>query len=228
MVANLTNPRPDIIFMRRRLKIGEEMPVIIQPDTSSLILNRTPLESSEETLPVKKDDSNIPYANGIVPLVGEHSAYRLNTRQSAIGTLMISNAIVVGWQLNDGSSGYLYNDGVDSLEGPAHQTKTHMNRPIVEFQKELLIVGLRSIKDLKRLIIVPEQSKTMQAEVISGAGVFMEFEPFTVLYLSVVNSELEFRKEKFKNTLTKTFNLQKVELSSKPVSNHLTTLFSVP
>lgn len=227
MPANLTGPRPDIVFLRRRLKVGESAPVEPTHTSSSLLsLNR----NNEPASPFKEEtlkSAAIPNAVGLTFLKAENDAYRLNRRQSAIGSLIIGNAMVAGWQLLDGSSGYLYGEGVAATESPESNTKDFNKRPLIEFHKGLLIVGLRNIKHLKRLIIVPRTEETLQAETLGGSGVVMEYEPFTALHISLIDSVLEFRKEDFRGTITETFNLHTVKPhSANPDTASLRTLFS--
>lgn len=229
MPANLTNPRPDIVFLRRRLKVGESTPVTEAPKrTSALTLNGSKDSASTASLFQEKSlaSASVPDASGLTFLREVNDACRLNKRQSAIGSLIIGNAMVAGWEMNDGSSGYLYN-GVAATESPESEPQKFNKQSLVEFHKDFLIVGLRNVRNLKRLIVVPKTGETLQAETIGGTGVVMEFEPFTALYVSVIDSVLEFRKENFRETLTKTFNLHTVKPQTANSSTpSLRTLFS--
>jgi hypothetical protein len=226
MSANLTDPRPDIVFLRRRLKVGEVVPTEAPRTSSVLTLNRDNNSPSPfQEAPVT--GVTIPNAVGLPFLKATNDAYRLNKRQSAIGSLIIGSAMVVGWQLQDGSSGYLYNSGVAVTESPETKTQEFNKRPFIEFHKELLIVALRNVKNLKRLIVVPKTGETLQAETLGGTGVVMEYEPFTALHISLIDSVLEFRKEDFRGTITETFNLHTVKPhSATPETSSLRTLFS--
>lgn len=170
--------------------------------------------------------ATVPETVGISLLKEENDAYRLNKRQSAIGSLLIGNAMLAGWQMQDGTSGYLYNTGVEHLESPESKLPEFKKRALVEFHKDMLVVGLRNMKHLKRLIVVPRTDETLQAETIGGAGVVMDFEPFTALYISVIDSELVFRKEQFRNTITETFSLHTVKPQIANETPSLRTLFS--
>lgn len=229
MVANLTNPRPDIVYLRRRLKAGETVAVEtpksssvglkLSSETSTGFVNSVP----EATL----DVSNVPSASGMTFLKKVNDACRLNKRQSAIGSLIVGNAMVAGWELLDGSSGYLYNQGVPVTESPETEPAKFNKQPLAQFHKELLVLGLKNVRNLKRLIVVPKTGETLQAETIGGTGVVMEFEPFTALYISVIDSVLEFRKEDFRGTITETFNLHTVKPQTATSDTpSLRTLFS--
>lgn len=231
MPANLTDPRPDMVYLRRRLKRGETAPTSATANvsTNSLSLSLNQDVSSSDVFVEKETpvSSPIPNAVGLSSLKAINDAYRLNRRQSAIGSLIIGNAMVAGWQMTDGSSGYLYNSGVHVTESPESTPKEYKNRALVEFRNGLLIVGLRNVKYLKRLIVIPKLNETLQAETLGGAGVTMDYESFTALYVSTVDSVVELRKESFRNTLTETFNLHTVKsqiISDKTPS--LRTLFS--
>lgn len=229
MVANLTNPRPDIVYLRRRLKKGETGTIEV-PKASSVGLKlssgeSTSLESPNPT--AAADISSVPNASGMTMLRQVNDAYRLNKRQSAIGSLIIGNAMVAGWELLDGSSGYIYNQGVQVTESPETEPAKFNKQPLVQFHKDLLITSLRNVRNLKRLIVVPKTGETLQAETIGGTGVVMDFEPFTALYVSVIDSVLELRKEDFRGTLTETFNLHTVKPQiANSDTPSLRTLFS--
>lgn len=240
MPANLTGPRPDIVFLRRRLKPGEVSTAtpaqVSAPKSSGLNLNRErpsnnapTSEASKPKSPVepKLPGAVVPFSVGLSHLKKTNDAFRLNRRQSAIGSLVVENAMVAGWQMQDGSSGYIYNTDVTATESPETKPVEFMGRQLVQFHKELLIVGLRNVNKLKRLIIIPQHGKSLHAETVGGSGVLMDFEPFTVLYVSMIDSMIEFRKEEFRNTITDTFNLQTVKpekVSNKNIPPR--TLFS--
>lgn len=229
MPANLTNPRPDIVYLRRRLKVGENAPTVEAPKSSTLTLNGSKDASTASPMFQEKalPSSAVPNASGLTFLKGVNDACRLNKRQSAIGSLIIGNAMVAGWEMHDGSSGYLYNKGIASTESPETEPAKFNKQALIEFHKELLIVGLRNVRNLKRLIVVPKTGETLQAETIGGTGVVMEFEPFTALYISVIDSVVEFRKENFRGTLTETFNLHTVKPQTATSNTpSLRTLFS--
>ena len=74
--------------------------------------------------------------------------------------------------------------------------------------------------------MVPKIGTTLQAETMGGTGVVMDHEPFTALYISVIGSVLEFRKEDFRDTITDTFNLHTVKPQIAHENPSLRTLFS--
>jgi hypothetical protein len=227
MPVNLTNPRPYIIYLRRRLKRGESLPVTqnttTAPRSGGITLGRS---TTEAVTAEKVAGSVVPNAVGLSFLKEVNDAYRFNKRQSAIGSLVIENAMVAGWQLQDGTSGYLYNSGVDVTESPETKPIAFKGRPWIEFHKELLVFSLKNFKTLKRLIVVPKIGTTLQAETMGGTGVVMDHEPFTALYISVIGSVLEFRKEDFRDTITDTFNLHTVKPQIAHENPSLRTLFS--
>lgn len=229
MPANLTSPRPDIVYLRRRLKVGENAPAVEVRKTSTIVLNGSS-ESAPDSSPLVEKNlpgATVPNATGLTFLKETNDACRLNKRQSAIGSLIVGNAMVAGWEMLDGSSGYLYNKGITATESPETEPEKFNKQALIEFHKELLIVGLKNVRNLKRLIVVPKSGETLQAETIGGTGVVMEFEPFTALYISVIDSVLEFRKEDFRGTLTETFNLHTVKPQTATSNTpSLRTLFS--
>lgn len=229
MPANLTSPRPDIVYLRRRLKVGENAPAVEVRKTSTIVLNGSS-ESAPDSSPLVEKTlpgATVPNATGLTFLKETNDACRLNKRQSAIGSLIVGNAMVAGWEMLDGSSGYLYNKGITATESPETEPAKFNKQALIEFHKELLIVGLKNVRNLKRLIVVPKSGETLQAETIGGTGVVMEFEPFTALYISVIDSVLEFRKEDFRGTLTETFNLHTVKPQTATSNTpSLRTLFS--
>lgn len=232
MPADLISPRPDIVFLRRRLKVGETPPqvsnsVSSSSTSSSLNLNREDRKAPRVGIEEELTSSPIPFVQGIGVLRKVNDVYRLNKRQSAIGSLVISNAIVAGWQLNDGTSGYMYGSGVTPTESPETIPAAFKKRELVQFHKGFLVVGLRNLKHLKRLIVIAKPDETLQAETIGGAGVSMDYEPWTALYISVIDSMIEFRKEDFRDSITETFNLHTVKLqNARTDTNTLRTLFN--
>lgn len=228
MPVNLTSPRPDIVYLRRRLKLGETVaavPVVATRPSTFTLNGSSAAEASlvqVEIIP----EASVPAAVGLTFMREINAAYRLKKVQSGAGSLIIGNAMVAGWQMQDGSSGYLYNAGVAPTESHETKPKEFKKRALVEFHKDLLVVGLRNIKHLKRLIVVPKTGETLQAETIGGTGVIMDYEPFTALYISVIDSVIEFRREDFRGTITETFNLHTVKPHNAPETTSLRTLFS--
>ena len=216
MTANLTRPRPDLVFLRRRLRKGEAAPAAQEATAASpslsLKLNRA--AEDEPTFapsPVEEVGPAIPAVVGVHRLKDENDACRFNPRQSAIGSLVIENARVAAWQLNDGTSGFIYPHGETETEEPGTTPAEFLKRPLVQFHEGKLVVGLRHIRNLKRLIIVPKNGETMKAETVGGTGVIMDYEPFTVLYISLIDRVLEFRKEDFQRTIVETFSFATVK-----------------
>lgn len=213
MTANLIKPRPDIVYLRRRLKVGEVAPVKEVAQTSSSLTLRP-----QETLPE-------PLSHGTPRLVSDsilklsEPSYRLSQVTSGVGSMVFTNVSHVGWQLMDGTTGFLYSpDSPAKNENitvnsevkeatPEISTGSHRNRQFIEFHKGFLVVSLRALRNIKRFILVPMPGQDIQGSTQNQITLTLPFEQETVLYCSVIDSHLEFRLEKYRNNIHETYNI---------------------
>lgn len=217
MTANLTRPRPDIVYLRRRLKVGEQLPVVAQPTTTSSLRLNAPEEEELQIATLPK----IPSAPLHGVLDAKHPVMRLNRRQSAVGSLLIAHAAYAAWEFVDGTTGFLYADtasqqraqvvnrstGQTKAPLPEIATTTRKNRAVVEFHKEFLVVSLRALKLVKRIIIVPQLNQNLQVGTLGGSDVTLPYSDDAALYLSVVDSCVELRAEKYRGSIHETFRI---------------------
>jgi len=237
MTANLTKPRPDIVYLRRRLKVGEKLPTGPVETQTTNSLSLTP-----PTGPVEVKLPTVPAATENTVLTAQKPAVRLNRRQSAVGSLALANVSYVAWELLDGSTGFLYSTAMPSNAADVVNYKTgetrpalpeivpasFKNRPVVEFHRGMLVIGLRSLKSIKRIIAVPLEGKNIEAATLNGTSVTLPYLANEVMYMSVVESCLEIRAEKFRGNIHETFRIGTYTPSTTSVqgNNSLRSFFS--
>lgn len=230
MSVDFNRPRPDVTYLRRRLKPGEQPPAAEIPATSSLTL--TPTENEEV-----RSVSDTTYAAQGTILTRGLPAVRLNLRTSAIGSLAITNTDHVAWQMVDGSTGYLYSTGSQARQSAVIDPKTgtskpalpeivpsiFKNRPALEYHKDMLVVSLRQLKRIKRFILASEVGKNIEVATIGGHfSVTLPYDPDTALYVSVVGGEVELRSEKYRNNLHHTFSIGTYTVPSNTLQDFFT------
>ncbi|MCS5722204.1 hypothetical protein N1028_14755 [Herbiconiux sp. CPCC 203407] len=91
-----------------------------------------------------------PTAHDVRELGPDDPVLRLDTRQSAIGSLIVSGATAAAWESTDLVTGSL------TLDGAAQGTPvvTPGNRPLVGFDEGDAIVALRHVRSLRRALFV--------------------------------------------------------------------------
>lgn len=215
MTANLKNPRPDIVYLRRRLKPGEQPKVKPAAQSTSSLLLEAPEAVVEDVLPA------VPALTKDTVLSGSERVVRMNKRQSAIGTLAFTNVAYAAWELTDGTTGFLYaskeieantpavNFATGNVQPPLPEVlpRSFKNRPVVEFHKSILVVGLRYLKHIKRIVIAPLDGQNIQAGTVGGSTVTLPHSENGVLYMSVVDSAVELRAEKYRGNVHESFRI---------------------
>ncbi|MCU1406029.1 MAG: hypothetical protein JWQ43_2332 [Glaciihabitans sp.] len=184
---DLVSPRPDITFLRRRLHPGETPPAVApRPATNFLDLSsRSSGAPAPELIPPK------PAAVGKVILSVDSPVVRLDVRQSAIGTLVISGPTAFAWETAAMLSGELHRGG--STQGS--DIPTYANRRLVDFYGNDAVVGLRHFSRLRRAVYWTD-SGPITATLLDGASVSMEsLDGSQVMYLSVIGHVIEIRLE---------------------------------
>ena len=180
MTADLTRPRPDLTYLRRRIKPGHEpAPVTsaVAAAPSRNLLSLTP-DAPKPVLPAK------PGVTGRAELTTSSPVVRLNRRQSAIGSLTIDGTTLVAWETTDRATGVLTGPGSE----PA--MPVFANRPVVEFHEGQLVVGLRHIHRLRR--VVAAVTDQVVVTIHDGATITCTG---GALLLSVIDGCLELRRE---------------------------------
>ncbi len=210
MPINSTADRSDIIYLKRRPKMGETPkvnPVAEQtftldlsnksePSTNSSLRLNSPTEVGK-TRPAK------PELNGRVVLdLAENPVIRLNQRQSAIGSLEISNADSFAWD-----NGIL--SGVETATEHSSVMPIFANRKLIEFYQNKIILGLRHFQAIKR-VIISTNSGIMEIKLYDGSSVIVDSNNgANVIYISRIKNVLEIRVEKLIGSVMETFSVTK-------------------
>lgn len=193
MVVNLSIPRGDIVYLKRRLKPGEQRPVSASV-TSSLSL------SAPSTPEASKAPTKPPVAGKVVLTLDDNPVVRTNARQAGIGSLIIHNVSQFAWAA-DGKSGY------ESVHDIDPNIPVYGNRKLVQFYKGNVILGLRHITHLKRLILEAEDG-IIEVELLDGSRITTDSNHGeNVVYLSRVKNIIELRIEKKTGSLTDTYSV---------------------
>ncbi len=185
MSLDLLSPRPDIVFLRRRLRQGETDSRPVRAAIDFLDLSATPEDAAGKHPPL----STKPVLAGAVTLTAAQPVIRLTARQAAIGSLKVTGADYFAWETQDRASGSVQH-GSTEPRMPAFG-----KRPLIEFVDDDVIVGLRHIGALRRLIFAAA-SGTITATTHSGAEILVDTTGGTmVLHLARVGHLIEARIE---------------------------------
>lgn len=214
MTVDFKRTRSDLVFMRRRLRAGETIKTSEPAKLSSGFTLTAPVQEKVSTIP------QVPTAKHDTVLNWDNPVVQLNRIESAVGSLLISHADYAAWDMLDRTTGFLYSTQQKSLEnitsykdGTVHPPLPEVtpakfgNRPLVQYHKDLLVVGLRHARKLKRVIVKPVEGKVMTVGTMGGVNVTVPYFPDTVLYLSVVNGCVELRLEKYRGNVHETFRI---------------------
>ena len=148
MAFSRTAPRHEITYLRRRPKVGERPATPPASASTSLSLGRAVQRRPKIALPPVRRVA------GRAILSGDAPAVTLNRRQSAIGSFAFDlhggagSALSCAWELGDGEAG-LVSAALDVRVSPQFG-----HRPIVQLDKEQLIIGLRHVRRLRRLLLL--------------------------------------------------------------------------
>jgi hypothetical protein len=199
MAVDLGRPRHDITYLTRRLKPGEVVAAAPKSAPVSLRLNlSSPGEAYDDSLPAK------PQADGRTVLTADAPVVRLNSRQSAIGSLVVTGADVFGWQGANRENGVVSKN----VNTPQQFTVPSFgNRPLVEFTEGKLVLGLRHFRELRRLVI-GGATGSLTITLLDETEVVLDTLGGTwVFYLSVINHEIEIRAEELIGSIDETFSI---------------------
>ncbi|RFA23562.1 hypothetical protein B7R25_01395 [Subtercola boreus] len=119
---------------------------------------------------------------------------RLNARESAIGSLIVSGTSAVAWETTDLIAGAAYADG--GTEGTS--VSTTGNRALVGYDGPDAIVSLRHLHRLRRALFIGAASGVIGVQLFDGSSFTVSTpngSPLFVLSLLRVGNLIEFRAE---------------------------------
>lgn len=148
-----------------------------------------PTAVSPDTLPFPA-----PTIDDVRELGGTEPVLRLNARESAVGSLIVSGADVAVWEDADRVTGLAHASG-DTAGTPV---TTSGNRPLVGFDEADALVSLRHIRELRRALFVARGPHTIGVQIFDGATVTTargDDSRMFVLYLLRIGNLLELRAE---------------------------------
>jgi hypothetical protein len=181
--VDLLSARPDVVYLRRRLKIGEQPPVV------RVATNFLDLSGPEDSRRLSAVIPEKPRAAGTVVLTRAAPVVRLNARQSAIGSLSVAGSATFAWETRTRQN------GVTRPGAAAPGMPVHANRPLVEYIGADAVVGLRHYAKLRRLIFGADTGK-ITLTLFDGSTITADTrDGVDVVHLSVVGLALEVRVE---------------------------------
>lgn len=183
MSIDRTRPRPDVGYLRRRPRRDDKptapAAAAAQPSTAkptkpprlslrgpgapptpptpAAPTSPAPAPASAPPAPPPRRSSSRPAkkvsrATGRIILNADTPTVTLDRRQSAIGSLLVEMSpawpVSCVWELLDGTA------GVVSASTGVRVSAESNNRPLVELRDDRLLIGLRHIRELRRLLIV--------------------------------------------------------------------------
>jgi hypothetical protein len=214
-MSNFTKPRPDIVFMKRRLKPGETPsvrkvePVSVASDFVDLSLsapeapvvtgNNVIVEVSEDIEPVLLAKRQI---SGKIILTPQEPMVRFNVRQSAIGSLVGKNVEYFAWETYS-SSGLVVKQNRGMNLAPVYG-----NRRLAEFHENDFVLGLRHSQKIRR-VFIGNNTEGISFSLFDGSTVHMDtFGGKYVLCISRIGHVLEARMESLEgNDVLTTFSI---------------------
>lgn len=147
-----------------------------------------------ETLPFAA-----PSIDDVRELGDEHPVLRLNARESAIGTLIVTGAAFIIWEDRERVTGCQTPEG----QPAGSLVTTSGNRPLVGFDRADALVSLRHVRELRRALFVPSGGELLGAQIFDGSTVTVapgdETRTYALSLLRVENL-LELRAEPFERS----------------------------
>ena len=220
MALNSSPVRADIGYLRRRVKTAapaaaEREPAQREPEprrAASAGLSLAPHPTGTATTgtatgtaspagvaaPTAVSPDSLPFPaptiDDVRELGGTEPVLRLNARESAVGSLIVSGADVAVWEDADRVTGLAHASG-DTAGTPV---TTSGNRPLVGFDEDDALVSLRHVQELRRALFVARGPHTLGVQVFDGATVTTargDESRMFVLYLLRIGNLLELRAE---------------------------------
>ena len=240
MALNSSPLRADIGYLRRRVKpaapaataapaAAEREPeprraasagLSLSPQTTGTAPTGT---APTGTAPTAVSPDSLPFPaptiDDVRELGGSEPVLRLNARESAVGSLIVSGADVAVWEDADRVTGLARASG-DTAGTPV---TTSGNRPLVGFDEDDALVSLRHVQELRRALFVARGPHTLGVQVFDGATVTTargDESRMFVLYLLRIGNLLELRAEPVDRTASDDTILKQFGFTLTP---HVTT-----
>lgn len=151
MTFSRTAPRHEIAYLRRRPKVGDQAAAPEPAAGPSLSLSRS-LEREAPQAGGQDAGPSVRRARGRAILTRDTPVVTLDRRQSAIGSLAFDlvggGALSCAWELDGGEAG-LVSEALGVRVSPEFG-----RRPIVQLVDARLVVGLRHVRELRRLLVL--------------------------------------------------------------------------
>ncbi|MDP9998971.1 hypothetical protein [Pseudarthrobacter sulfonivorans] len=119
---------------------------------------------------------------------------RLDRRQSAIGSLLVTGATSAAWESSKHVTGAMSVDGTvsgTSITCPG-------NRPLVGYVDGTAVVALRHVRELRRALFIGHPSTSLSVEIFDGGTVTLpaaDGETGYILSLTAIDGVIELRAE---------------------------------
>lgn len=199
MALDFTTPRPEIVYLRRRLKAGESLEPASKSSASVGASTSLKLHAPDKQVTVILPDK--PTLDSSFALSAKTPVLRLNRFQSSIGSLLIEGANQFAWDVS-GRFGI-----VRAGQQGESNVPSFGNRKLVEFYKGDVIIGLRHFQQLRRVILTGQGKIVVKLP--SGAEVSLNGDgEQNALYISRIKDVLEFRFEWVEeDSLSSTFSI---------------------
>ena len=222
MVLNRSGVRSDVGYLRRRVKPAPVVDTPAQtsvvplnataqpsaprapsaglslaPATTTNSVPATRAQPATATAPALSPDT-LPFPAPTIADVSQLGAtepvLRLNARQSAVGSLIVSGADVAVWEDESGVTGSATAAG-DTAGTPV---RTPGNRPLVGYDDADAIVSLRHVRRLRRALFIARGPQPLGVQVFTGSTVTVapgDDDRMFILCLSRIGNLLELRAE---------------------------------
>ena len=245
MALNSSPLRADIGYLRRRVKpaapaataapaAAEREPeprraasagLSLSPQTTGTATTATATKGTATTgtAPTAVSPDSLPFPaptiDDVRELGGTEPVLRLNARESAVGSLIVSGADVAVWEDADRVTGLARASG-DTAGTPV---TTSGNRPLVGFDEDDALVSLRHVQELRRALFVARGPHTLGVQIFDGATVTTargDDSRMFVLHLLRIGNLLELRAEPVDRTASDDTILKQFGFTLTP---HVTT-----
>jgi hypothetical protein len=214
VALNSSPVRSDVGFLRRRVKpapaaapvapatpaVAARAPEPARAPSAGLSLGPTaaaasaPPAAAAAAAPPESRPFPAPTIEDVRELGENEPVLRLNARESAVGSLIVSGADVAVWEDADRVTGSATATG-DTAGTPV---VTSGNRPLLGFDEADAIVSLRHVRELGRALFIARAAHPLGVQIFDGSTVTTAAGDATrmfVLYLLRIDNLIELRAE---------------------------------